>query len=131
MFYRLQSETLVKIQWVLISLCLASGLLASFVWFYMQGESGPYIIRVIALTGYLAGCASLLAWLGTLNTRNQLVVGIVLGIGALVLLNADLYRFFAQKGGFGLAVGAFGLHSLYFLYSKPKYRCTRCRYRFN
>lgn len=40
-----------------------------------------------------------------------------IGIGALVLLNADLYRFFAQKGGLGFAVGAFGLHTLYFLYS--------------
>lgn len=35
----------------------------------------------------------------------------------LVLLNADLYRFFVRRGGFGFAVVAFGLHTLYYLYS--------------
>ncbi|HEY6020323.1 MAG TPA: hypothetical protein VIY48_10580, partial [Candidatus Paceibacterota bacterium] len=35
----------------------------------------------------------------------------------LVLLNADLYLFFFRRGGFGFAVGAFGLHTLYYLYS--------------
>jgi len=44
-------------------------------------------------------------------------VGMLLGVVALGVLNADLYRFFARKGGLGFAVGAIGLHALYFLYS--------------
>jgi glycosyltransferase involved in cell wall biosynthesis len=34
-----------------------------------------------------------------------------------VALNIDLYRFFAQQGGIAFAIGAFGLHTLYYLYS--------------
>jgi hypothetical protein len=41
----------------------------------------------------------------------------LLGVVVLGVLNADLYRFFARKGGLGFAVGAIGLHALYFLYS--------------
>jgi GT2 family glycosyltransferase len=36
---------------------------------------------------------------------------------SLVVLNADLYRFFARQGGVAFAVGAAGLHGLYLLYS--------------
>ncbi len=46
------------------------------------------------------------AWFGAL--------GSLLALGG---LNANLYRFFAQKGGLGFAVGAVGLHALYLLYS--------------
>ncbi len=84
-FRRLQSESLVTIHWLLITFGLTSGLLASFVWFYTRGESSPPI-RVFVLTVYLAGCASLLTWLSTLNAQNQIVVGSVLGIGLLVSL---------------------------------------------
>jgi hypothetical protein len=41
----------------------------------------------------------------------------LLGLVALGALNANLYRFFARQGGMGFAVGAVGLHALYFLYS--------------
>jgi GT2 family glycosyltransferase len=43
--------------------------------------------------------------------------GALLAVIALVALNADLYRFFAWRGGIGFAVGAAGLHALYLLYS--------------
>ena len=46
------------------------------------------------------------AWMGALGS-----------VLLLVLLNADLYRFFARRGGLGFAFGAFGLHTLYYLYS--------------
>jgi glycosyltransferase involved in cell wall biosynthesis len=45
------------------------------------------------------------------------LIGTVLCIFVLALLNIDLYRFFARRGGITFAVGAFGLHALYFLYS--------------
>jgi glycosyltransferase involved in cell wall biosynthesis len=45
-------------------------------------------------------------WLGALAT-----------IALLIALNFDLYRFFARRGGIVFALGAFGLHTLYFLYS--------------
>jgi hypothetical protein len=32
-------------------------------------------------------------------------------------LNRDLYAFFARRGGVLFAMGAMGLHGLYFLYS--------------
>lgn len=44
-------------------------------------------------------------------------VGTALTVAALGFLNVDLYRFFARRGGLRFAVGAFGLHALYFLYS--------------
>jgi GT2 family glycosyltransferase len=44
-------------------------------------------------------------------------IGMLLGAVVLGVLNADLYRFFARKGRLGFAVGAIGLHVLYFLYS--------------
>jgi GT2 family glycosyltransferase len=44
-------------------------------------------------------------------------IGMLLGMVALGVLNADLYRFLARQGGMGFAVGAVGLHILYFLYS--------------
>ena len=44
-------------------------------------------------------------------------VGIAVGMGLLIGLNADLYRFFAQQGGFAFAIAAGGLHWLYLLYS--------------
>jgi hypothetical protein len=44
-------------------------------------------------------------------------IGMLLGLVALGALNANLYRFFARQGGMGFAVGAVGLHALYFLYS--------------
>jgi GT2 family glycosyltransferase len=44
-------------------------------------------------------------------------IGMLLGMAALGVLNADLYRFLARQGGMGFAVGAVGLHILYFLYS--------------
>jgi len=43
--------------------------------------------------------------------------GALLMVLALILLNADLYRFFARRGGIRFAVGAAGLHTLYLLYS--------------
>lgn len=43
--------------------------------------------------------------------------GALLALPALVALNADLYRFFARRGGLGFAAGAAGLHALYLLYS--------------
>jgi hypothetical protein len=44
-------------------------------------------------------------------------VGVVVFVAALLVLNADLYRFFALRGGLRFAIGACGLHALYFLYS--------------
>jgi len=44
-------------------------------------------------------------------------IGAFLGLVALWALNMDLYRFFAREGGTRFAVGAIGLHALYFLYS--------------
>ncbi len=60
-----------------------------------------------ALLMFLAlGCWFPWAWLG--------VAGSLLALGK---LNANLYRFFAQKDGARFAVGAAGLHTLYLLYS--------------
>jgi hypothetical protein len=36
---------------------------------------------------------------------------------ALVVLNLDLYRLFTRRGGLVFALGGFGLHTLYYLYS--------------
>jgi len=44
-------------------------------------------------------------------------IGMLLGVVVLGVLNADLYLFFARKGGLGFALGAIALHTLYFLYS--------------
>ncbi len=52
------------------------------------------------------GCGWPLFWAGAL-----------LALVALVALNAELYRFFARRGGLRFAVGAAGLHTLYLLYS--------------
>lgn len=41
--------------------------------------------------------------------------------GALVLLNLDLYRFFAQRRGIGFLCGALPLHWLYYLYSSAAF----------
>ncbi|MGE5264017.1 MAG: glycosyltransferase family 2 protein [Acidobacteriota bacterium] len=68
--------------------------------------------RMSALTAWLLVACALAglwfpwAWIGALAS-----------VFLLVFLNADLYRFFARRGGLGFAVGAFGLHTLYYLYS--------------
>jgi len=41
--------------------------------------------------------------------------------GALVLLNFDLYRFFAQQRGMGFLLGALPLHWFYYLYSSAAF----------
>jgi len=45
------------------------------------------------------------------------LVATLISLMAVVVLNADLYRFFHRQGGFGFAIGAAGLHVLYLLYS--------------
>jgi GT2 family glycosyltransferase len=45
------------------------------------------------------------------------VIGALLSVTVVVVLNADLYRFFQRQGGFWFATGAAGLHLLYLLYS--------------
>ncbi len=60
----------------------------------------------VAAIGLFLGFGWPTAWLGALA-----------GTVALIALNADLYRFFYQRGGPGFAVGATGLHALYLLYS--------------
>lgn len=42
---------------------------------------------------------------------------LLVALGALIALNVELYRLFARRGGIAFAVGAIGLHFLYFLYS--------------
>ncbi|MBI4790121.1 MAG: glycosyltransferase family 2 protein [Chloroflexi bacterium] len=44
-------------------------------------------------------------------------LGAFVALGMLGALNGELYVFFAQRGGRKLALGAFGLHTLYLLYS--------------
>jgi hypothetical protein len=44
-------------------------------------------------------------------------IGAPLLLGILITLNLALYRTFSRIGGIGFAVGAFGLHMLYFAYS--------------
>lgn len=44
-------------------------------------------------------------------------VVMLLALGALIVLNIELYRLFARRGGPAFALGAIGLHFLYFLYS--------------
>jgi glycosyltransferase involved in cell wall biosynthesis len=43
--------------------------------------------------------------------------GVPLAVLPLVILNFDLYRFFARQGGLFFLAGAFGLHVLYLFYS--------------
>ncbi|MCI0477060.1 MAG: glycosyltransferase [Anaerolineales bacterium] len=42
---------------------------------------------------------------------------LLVALGALIALNAELYRLFARRGGIAFTIGAIGLHLLYFLYS--------------
>jgi len=44
------------------------------------------------------------------------LLGTLLGLTAVAVLNADLYRLFERRGGFRFAAGAAGLHLLYLLY---------------
>ena len=48
-------------------------------------------------------------------------LGLLVALGGLTALNADLLRFFWERGGAGFAAGAAGLHLLYFLYSSLTY----------
>ena len=44
-------------------------------------------------------------------------IGVFLCLAILGVTNADLYRFFARRGGLTFALGAAGLHTFYLLYS--------------
>jgi hypothetical protein len=68
--------------------------------------------RLSALAAWAAlTCLALGFW------SPRLWVGALLAVTLLGGLNADLYRFFARRGGLGFALGAAGLHGLYLLYS--------------
>lgn len=55
-------------------------------------------------------------------------IGALATLASLVWLNADLYRFFAQHGGWRFAVGAAGLHILYLLYSSTAFAYCAIEY---
>jgi hypothetical protein len=62
------------------------------------------------------------AWLGVICLLGGLFnpwvwLGAVGCFFALTFANLDLYRFFVSKGGSDFVLAAFGLHTLYFLYS--------------
>lgn len=44
-------------------------------------------------------------------------LAMVIALGLLLALNAELYRLFARRGGLAFTIGAIGLHLSYFLYS--------------
>ncbi|CAG0947501.1 Glycosyltransferase GlyG [Anaerolineae bacterium] len=68
--------------------------------------------RVSALTAW-----SLLGFVALGFIVPAVWLGVIGAIALLIALNFDLYRFFARRGGFAFAIGAFGLHTFYFLYS--------------
>jgi hypothetical protein len=84
----LRSQSLTRVQRLLVSIGLGSALLATISWFYTQGGPKP-LIPLITLLVYLAGCASLLVWISSLGIRNQLAAGIALGVTVLVGLWLD------------------------------------------
>ena len=65
---------------------------------------------------------AMVAWLAVLSfligiISTPVFIGTLLLLVAVVLLNRDLYIFFARHGGFRFALVAIGLHILYLLYS--------------
>lgn len=67
------------------------------------------------LSALLAWMVLALAALGFWSSLGW--IGASVALVSLGLLNVDLYGFFARRGGMVFALGAFGLHALYFLYS--------------
>lgn len=66
--------------------------------------------------------SALMAWLGLASLAlgcwfAWALFAVPLAVIALIFLNFDLYRLFEQRGGLWFALGAFGLHTLYLLYS--------------
>jgi GT2 family glycosyltransferase len=68
----------------------------------------------VAAIAYLVGTSSSETW--SWIAFALLLVSLAC-LSALLLLNWDLYRFFARRGGLAFALGAIGLHWLYLLYS--------------
>lgn len=65
---------------------------------------------------------ALMAWglvgfLGLGFWHSTFWTGALLALAGLIVLNLDLYRFFARHGGIRFAAGAAALHALYLLYS--------------